>query len=71
MIDDFGDIYWSPGRVARAGQRTTSGTWDVPAIAANWHAVVAELACPILSMFNFDQCSAELVERLAPRFIKL
>ena len=71
MIDDFGDIYWSPGRVARADQRTTSGSWDLPAIVANWHTVVASLACPVLNLFNFDGCGEQLVAGLAPRFIKL
>ncbi|WP_220475701.1 helix-turn-helix domain-containing protein [Sphingobium terrigena] len=71
MIDDFGNIYWSPGRVARADQRTTSGTWDVPAIVANWHAVVASLACPVLNLFNFEGCGEQLVAGLAPRFVKL
>lgn len=71
LIDDFGDIYWSPGRVARADQRTIGGLWDVPAIAANWHEVVASLACPILSLFSFDGCAPELVAGLAPRFVKL
>ena len=70
-IDDFGSADWSPGRVARADQRTTTGSWEVPVLAANWHAVVAELACPVLSLFGFDDCSADLVEGLAPRFTKL
>jgi hypothetical protein len=70
-IDDFGSAYWSPGRVARADQRTTAGSWEVSVLASNWHAVVAELACPFLSLFGFNDCSAELVEGLAPRFTKL
>jgi hypothetical protein len=71
MIDDFGDVYWSPGRVARADQRTTSGSWELPAIVANWHAVVASLACPVVNLFNFDGCGEPLVASLAPRFVKL
>nr|AOO91875.1 ATPase AAA [Rhizobium leguminosarum bv. trifolii] len=70
-IDDFGDIYWSPGRHARADQRTTIGTWDVPVLAANWHEVVAQLSCPVLNLFGFTECGGELVAGLAPRFIKL
>jgi len=70
-IDDFGGIYWSPGRSAQAPHRTTAGTWDVPALVADWHAVVAELSCPILSLFGFPSCGADLVAGLAPRFIKL
>ena len=70
-VDDFGGVHWSPGRQARAHQRTTAGTWDVPAFAANWHEVVANLSCPILSLFGFNDCDPNLVARLAPRFVKL
>jgi len=70
-IDDFGDSYWSPGRHARADQRTTTGAWDVPVLATNWHGVVAQLSCPVLSLFGVAECSAELVAGLASRFIKL
>lgn len=70
-IDDFGSIYWSPGRVAHADQRTTTGSWEVSMLAANSNAVIANLSCPVLSLFGFNDCSAELVQRLAPRFIKL
>lgn len=70
-IDDFNNVYWSPGRHSRADQRTTIGTWDLPSIKANWHDVVAELSCPVLSLFGFTDCNAGLVGRLAPRFVKL
>lgn len=70
-IDDFGGFHWSPGRHARADQRSTSGAWDVSALAANWHEVVAKLSCPILSLFGFTDCGPELVANLAPRFVKL
>ncbi|MEI9852806.1 MAG: ATP-binding protein [Sphingomonas sp.] len=70
-IDDFGDFYWSPGRSAQAPQRTTAGAWDIPALVADWHAVVAELSCPVLSLFGLPNCGADLVAGLAPRFIKL
>ncbi|WP_246798802.1 hypothetical protein [Rhizobium leguminosarum] len=33
--------------------------------------VVAQLSCPVLSLFGLSECGAELVARLAPRFIKL
>lgn len=70
-IDDFGDGYWSPGRHARADQRTTTGTWEVPALAANWHEVVAELSCPVLSLFGLPEYGPDFVARLTPRFVKL
>jgi hypothetical protein len=70
-IDDFDGIYWSPGRVAQATQRTTTGRWDIPYLTANWHSVAAELACPVLSLFGFNECGPGLVEGLAPRFIKI
>ena len=37
----------------------------------NWHDVVAQLSCPVLSVFGFTECGADLVARLAPRLIKL
>jgi hypothetical protein len=70
-IDDFGSAYWSPGRIAKADQRTTTGTWALPALAASWHSAVAQLACPVLALFGFNDCGAELVQGLQPRFIKL
>ncbi len=69
-IDDWNG-YWSPGRIARADQRTTIGSWDVPVLAANWHEVVAQLACPVLNLFGLNDCSAEMVAGMAPRFTKL
>ena len=70
-IDDFGGVYWSPGRQARADQRTTGGTWDLQVLVANWHDVVAQLSCPVLNLFGFGECGPELVAGMAPRFIKL
>jgi hypothetical protein len=69
-IDDWSG-YWSPGRIARADQRTTTGSWDVPVLMANWHEVVARLACPVLSLFGLNNCSAEMVAGMAPQFTKL
>jgi hypothetical protein len=69
-IDDWNG-YWSPGRIARADQRTTTGSWDVSFLVANWHEVVAQLACPVLSLFGLNGCSAEMVAGMAPRFIRL
>jgi hypothetical protein len=71
QIDDFDGIYWSPGRIAKAGHRTTQGEWSLAALAGNWPTIVADLACPVLSLFGFDQCGADLVNGLAPRFRKL
>lgn len=64
-------IYWSPGRIARADLRTTTSEWAVAALSSNWHGVVAELACPVLRLFGFNECSSALVEGMANRFIKL
>jgi hypothetical protein len=69
-IDDWSG-YWSPGRIARADQRTTSGRWDLPVLAANWHDVVAQLACPVLSLFGLNDCSAEMVAGMARQFVRL
>ncbi len=64
-------IYWSPGRIARADLRTTTCEWTVSALDANWHEVVAGLACPVLRLFGLDGCSPALVTSMADRFIKL
>ncbi|CDZ35076.1 Hypothetical protein NGAL_HAMBI1145_26790 [Neorhizobium galegae bv. officinalis] len=32
---------------------------------------LAQLSCPVLSLFGLSECGAELVARLAPQFIKL
>ncbi len=70
-IDDIDNISWSPGRRSRADQRTTTGTWDLPVLMANWQEVVAELSCPVLGLFGFAECDSGLVARMAPRFVKL
>lgn len=71
-IRDFDlSIYWSPGRIATADKRITSGEWPVVKLNTDWHKIVAELGCPILKLFGVDFCSAELVARMAPRFVKL
>lgn len=69
-IDDWND-YWSPRQIARADQRTITGTWDVQVLMANWQEVVARLSCPVLSLFGLNDCSAELVAGMAPRFTRL
>lgn len=69
-LDDWSG-YWSRGRIARANQRITTGIWEVPALAANWPEAVAQLACPVLSLFGIDHCGPDMVANMAPRFTKL
>lgn len=64
-------IYWSPGRIATADKRITGGEWPVVKLNTDWHQIVAELGCPILTLFGLDFCSAEFVASIAPRFVKL
>ena len=64
-------IYWSPGRIAKANQRTTEGEWTTAQLAAAWPTIVAELGCPILRLFGFTDCSPAFVEGMAPKFVKL
>jgi len=64
-------VYWSPGRTANARERTTLGEWSVAQLSADWPGIVADLGCPILSLFGLDFCSADFVRGLAPRFITL
>ncbi len=71
LMDFDRAIYWSPGRIAKANQGTAEGEWTNVQLAADWASVVAELACPILRLFGYIDCNPEMVERMAPRFIKL
>ncbi len=64
-------IDWGHAHVASADRRTTEGEWPVTTMAATWTGIVAELCSPILNLFGFTRCSAEFVERLASRFVKL
>jgi hypothetical protein len=64
-------IQWSPGRIANADRRITSGEWPAVQLNTDWYHIVAELGCPILSMFGLDTCSDDLVRSMEPRFIKL
>lgn len=61
----------SPSREAKADQRTVEGEWPVAQVVAAWPAIVAELGCPILRLFGLTDCSAKVVERMAPKFVKL
>lgn len=70
-LGDFEDISSWSGQRARAGQRTTIGTWDVPLLAADWHRVVAELSCPVLNLFGYTSCGPNFVSQMSPRFVKL
>lgn len=71
LADFSPEIYWGQDRVAKATKRIVEGVWTPTQLAANWDAVVAELACPILLLFGFTECSPALVRAMAPRFIKL
>lgn len=62
---------WLPGYKATANERTVTGEWPVGQLGFRWHHIVAELACPILRLFGFAECTPEFIERMAPRFIKL
>ena len=64
-------IYWSPGRIATANQRTVSDEYPVVQLAVSWPKIVSDLGCPILHLFGFTDCSPEFVEGMRNRFIKL
>jgi hypothetical protein len=72
QIDEFDpSIYWSPGKVAKADNRTIEGEWALADLVNSWPEIVSELACPVLRIFGFEECGPTLVERMAPRFVKL
>lgn len=62
---------WSLHHTAKADQRTIEGEWSPAQLSAIWSTVVAELACPILALFQFPYCSPDFVAGMAPKFIKL
>ena len=64
-------IYWSQGRSSKANHRTTEGEWAIAQLTASWPSVVAELGCPILRLFGFQDCSPAFVQGMAQQFIKL
>jgi hypothetical protein len=71
LMDFDPSIRWTSGRIAKADTRTTLGEWPAAELSPLWDQVVAALACPILNLFGFTDCSPALVRGLAPRFIKL
>ena len=64
-------VAWSPGRIAKANQRTVEGEWSTAQLAANWATIVADLGCPILRLFGFTECGTPFVEGMKSKFIKL
>lgn len=70
-IRDFDPgVYWSPGKVAGAEKRVSTGEWPVTQLNADWPQVVADLGCPVLTLFRMG-CSADLVRGMAPKFIAI
>jgi hypothetical protein len=63
-------IRWSPGRIAAADRRITTGEWTVVQLNTDWSQIVADLGCPILALFGVDY-SAETVRGMAPKFISI
>ena len=66
-------ISWSFSRIRSSGNSRfiEDRFWTLPELESDWTTVVAELSAPVLRLFNFTGCTPELVERIAPRFIKL
>ena len=64
-------IYWSPGKIAAADRRITTGEWTVVQLNTDWSQIVADLGCPILALFGMYDCSARMVRGMAPRFISI
>lgn len=69
-LQDFSpEIYWGYGKIARADIRTVEGEWTPAQLSASPWLVVAELACPILRLFGFSDCTGAFVQGLASRFV--
>lgn len=71
LADFDSSIYWGHGHVSSADRRTTEGEWVETTVAATWPSVVAELCSPILCLFGFTKCSADFVEGISSKFVKL
>ncbi len=70
-IRDLGStVDWGFGRIAAADRRVTKGEWSVAQLNADWYTVVADLGCPILALFGINYCSADMVLRMTPKFVK-
>ena len=63
-IRDFDpSIYWSPGKIAAASWRITTGEWTVVQLNTDWSQIVADLGCPVLAGGG--------KRGMAPRFISI
>jgi hypothetical protein len=69
-LQDFNpEIYWGHGKICRTDTRTVEGEWTPAQLTASLWVVVAELACPVLRLFGFSDCSPAFVQKVAHRFI--
>ena len=70
-IDEFDPgIEWHH-RVARSDTRAVQGEWSIPELAADWEAMVAEIATPVLRLFDGLEVTAEWVRRDSRKFRQL
>ena len=68
-VADFkNSVFWRPRRIAKTDKRDIEKTYTIAELEAKWSTVVSDLACPILFLFGFDQCGADFIESMKPKF---
>ena len=67
----FGSEYWSANRICKTPTRRTEGRFPVSDLISKWQEVVVYLACPVLQLFDFDNCDKEFVSGMEEKFRKL
>ncbi len=60
------NVDWSPGRIARANNVVSQGTWSVAELTSDWPTIVSELLAPLLRAFDANfTLSADWVRHAA------
>ena len=70
LADFYHSVYFRSHK-AQVDNRTTERTCTIVELEAKWSTVVSDLAEPVLRLFGFEYCSADFVEKMKPKFIKL
>ena len=70
-LADFDHSIYFRSHKARVDKRTTERTCSIVELEAKWSTIVSDLVEPVLRLFGFEYCSADFVEKMKPKFIKL
>ena len=65
-------IPYRQGYTCKSDNKIATGIWAPDFLLAQWEEVVAELACPVLELFRYENCSSKSVQAMGKqRFVKL